>query len=455
MPDEPQILDPTNETAVDAASNADIMEKMMQEAAPSDEVEVVDEKAVSTTFVEPEKAPEEVQATSTPPDEEKPPTEAPPEPTAAPEEHEEDEETKALNKQLDSYQLKDSAKPITKKNFTLVKNITKRVHGEKLEERKGRLAAEARVGELEKLEVLDEPTKQRLTETETRLKQYESERTITADYTPKIQGAEKSAQDTFASAPGVAQGTAKFIADNGGILAFKSSNDFMPTGMKDAQGNVIAMHENGTPFTKREFYNKLIEPYLTPEAAKKITYFDNETTRLDMERQSKIDEARQDLSKWETDRNEKGQIEQKEFGDRFAKRAQDYAKDFGEAAVRKTVPTNATKEEKDSIDKHNQRVDRAEGIAKRYASQITPEMHAEMVLNSAYVETMREIDKEKDTKIKDLEKRATEAETKLDAIKNAGKTSNRVSAPIHPTTKPAEEEEDPEKRMERLLRGEK
>lgn len=425
----------------DSAREAEsVMQKAMDktlhgevESGEPEEVEETAKKADSTTSIESQKTPEDESATKTPTDEEKPSTEDLPETTTTIEETKEvpkvEEKPKdEVIEEIKSVKLNKDAHPKTKKAFDKVKGIGTREH-------ELRLAAEKRAKDLEdeksKLKLLDEPTEKELHELRTFRKQLDIEHDpeFTQKYDQRIQSHGKTAQDIFAASPGVSPGTAKFIADNGGPLAFRSSSELMPVGMKDAQGNAVAQHEDGSPFTKREFWAKLMEPFLPPDAVKKINFFDNDSTRLEMERQQEIDKAKANVGEYEQSRQSKAQASAQEFQDRVKKRAEVYIKTLGEVAEKKEYPASATKEQIEAVDKHNWRRDRAEKQFQADMSSITPELITDMALDHAHVYILKEDNKELKSEAGKEKALRIAAEKRLEDFKNKGKTSTMQSAP--------------------------
>jgi hypothetical protein len=231
----------------------------------------------------------------------------------------------------------------------------------------------------------------------------------------------------------------------------------MPLGLKDSQGNAIAVHEDGRPYSQAEFWREYIDKNLTSEQREEITAISLESRNLGKAREREIKEAQ---SKGDSLFKERAEVQQKnkeQWNNDLKSAIQSEVAKLGEVAKKQVVPTNATAVEKALIDAKNARIDRAAGIIQRYISEASPQNLAKMSTTTAFHETVfPDILKEKDGTIDEWKHRAEAVEAKLDAIKKAGKTTDRDGAPPPAQKKSnnAAEINDPEERMAAYMSGE-
>jgi hypothetical protein len=412
----------------------------IEEEEPKTTVEAPKEEAAATP---PEERKDDAQAildAKEPIVEEKKEAAEPPEPT--------DED---FEKEIESVKLRKGAHPNTEKALKVLKEKAKREHKEKVEARN-------RIKELEaaqaNIKLLDEPTEKELQELRTfkRNLDIEHDPEFTDKYVKGIQTLDEQAMGTLKVA-GLPESTAKFITDNGGALRFKSSNGLMPRGIKDANDQLI-QHADGTPLSHAEFYEKHILPVLTTDQKEELTAIGLEARNLVRERDKQLIEAKQKGDELFKQRAEQAQKNREQWIADVTESLKKSAEDLGEVAKKKEVPSNATAVEKALIDAHNARIDRAAGIAKRLMSDLNPKNLGEMAITKAFHETaFKDLMSEKDTTIKDQAGQIAKLEKEIDEIKNAGKTSNRTSAPATGTEKPKSVQDiaDPEERMNAMM----
>lgn len=436
-----EIMRQKTETTLNGEVETDPSEQII----PNEVIEA-DEKAISSSTVPEPTLQTESDVTKSREEDKTPVVEGAPKakteetpPVTEPEPKTGEEEPDEEEKEIDKHNLRPDAHPKTKKVVSKLKEIAKNKHRgvkralKEVAEWKTKFeSVKALTPEIEKelednrnfrksIDIENDPEFK--TKYDQRLGNIESEaiNVLTAENLPATNRLPKA--------------TADFIQANGGVLHFRSSSNYMPPGVKDAQQQLI-QHADGTPFTHREFWDKHIAPALTPNQLDDINALSLESRQLNRERQNKINEAKANIPKWEQDRQQQTQLQQEDFANRVKKKAEEYVKTFGDIAMRKEYPANATKDQVALVDKHNSRLEKAEKRFQTNMGSISPETLTVMALNDSRVEYVLEDNQELKTKLEAETKRAEAAEKRLDDFKNHGKTSTKQSAPIKTNEKP-------------------
>lgn len=356
-------------------------------------------------------------------------------------------ETDEFDKEIDSIKLKKGAHPNTEKALKVLKQKAKDEHRAAKEAKE---RAKALEDEKAGLKLLDEPTEKELNELRIFNRNFniEHDPQFNEKYVKGLGDLEDQAL-AILKAAGLPDTTAEFIQKNGKALKFRSSQVLMPRGLKDAQGNLIAQHENGTPFTHQEFYEGHILPVLTPDQKEEMTAIGLEARNLSRKRDAEVGEAKSKGEQLLKDRAEQAQKQRETWQEEVKTAAEETVKGLGDVAKKRPIPANATAVEKALIDAKNAVIDRAQGVAQRYLQELSPKNLGKMAVIMAYHETaFKDLMNEKDALAKEKDATIADLEKKLNAIKDAGKTSNRSSAPVA-TEKPKQTSEiaDPEQRM--------
>jgi hypothetical protein len=417
-----------------------------EEAAPGAEKATGDDPgaAKDETDKEEEAAPES--------EAKKEPEEAAPAETAAADDFE---------KKIEGVQLRKTAHPKTQKALKVVKEAAKEEHKARIAAEKIAKEKDAEIERLKTLKLLDEATEKELQENRTFRRTFDIEND--ADFNRKyVQGQadlEKQAI-TVLTGPDVPatsrlpDTTAKFIESAGGILKFSVSQQKMPRNLKDASGNEIAMHDDGTPYTHEEFFNAYIIPAMNNRQKNALNAIVNKSEMLNLDRKSEIDGAKQNADKFFKDRQDQIEKSRTQWTEDFQKEMTKVIDSMGDVAKAKEVPVNATAAEKAAIDAHNARIERARGMGERYAKEWTPKTVSHLIGTTTLYETViKDQMIEKDNRITALEAELKKKDEWIDRAKNAGKTANRG---VQPTGGPVKSEkpkiaEDPETLMQRQM----
>jgi hypothetical protein len=303
-----------------------------------------------------------------------------------------------------------------------VNGILKRINKEKHREAKA-LRKELETERAKK--ILDEQTEQELNELRTLRSRVaiEQDPEFNEKYVQKIQKHEATAIGLLRKFD-LPEETAKFIADNGGLIRFQNSERRMPVGTQDLEGKPF----NGT---QAEWYKDVMEPMfksLPPAAQTRLKYELEEALKTAIQRDDALQEARSNPQKFIEQREQQFQEQVQEFAKRADAQFQKEADLYGEIAKPKEVPEKATPAERTAIEQHNAKIDEAKESIRRYIADQTPENLASMAAARAYRDFAQEHVKSVERELADTKKLLTELQGKWDKAKSSAQTSRQQSS---------------------------
>lgn len=223
--------------------------------------------------------------------------------------------------------------------------------------------------------------------------------------------------------------TAKYINDNGGLLRFQASSELMPEQVKDAQGN---------PITRSQWWHNVVKPMLSDAQKDELGDHLSEARKAIRTRDTAVKEAKGDPEKFFAQRKQEFETAVKKYQEEADQQAQTELTLYGEIAKPKTIPANATTEQKAELEKHNARLEEARQDVVKWFQDNSPKGRMSQALARAYRDFAMKHVEEVDKNYKVLETKFTELQQKWDNMKNAAQTSRQQSV-VQTPTKPKQE----------------
>ena len=333
-----------------------------------------------------------------------------------------------FEKSLEEIKARPNAKSTTVKALDAIKGKAKEAHQRYKEEKLAREAAEKKVLEASSKPIPEEVEKE-LTElrTDRRNRDVQSDPEFQQKFDAPIQQHAQEAVNLLKEW-GLPESSVNFINEHGGLTQFQASNELIPDGTPNSQNS------DGSQMSQSEWFDKVLMPRLSSFQRDELRDHLGEARKLGRAKVNAMKDAAANYDTWKAGKEKEREAGAKDYQTRLETRIRQIVEEIGEYAKKEPIPTGATAEQKAVIDKKNARVDRAAGRVQRYALDNSPESRAEQAMYASFKLEADELLKEKDTAIATEKKRADDAEAKLNAIKNAGKTSKLTSAPP-PSTK--------------------
>lgn len=331
-----------------------------------------------------------------------------------------------FNKEIDKIQLKTGASSKSQEALRVLKDKAKAEHIRAIEADKAKLELEGRLKEKEG-QALPEEVSKELGELRSfkRAFDLENDPEFNDKYVKAIQAEDQGAIELLKSWK-LPDSAAKYIAENGGIAKFRLSSDLMP---EDPRFH----NEDGTRMSHSDWYDKFVEQRLTK--AQKEELGDRLVTirQKGRERDAAVRDAIANRDTLIKERQGQQEKHAREWQDRVIAHAPKVLAGFGDTAKLLEIPKDATEEQKKEVEAHNARFQKAQQIAEKYVSNVTPENLTEAAIGAAYAEIAKETMADQKSQIEKSQTRIKELEEELNKIKLAGKTSHRNSAPNTPT----------------------
>lgn len=328
-----------------------------------------------------------------------------------------------FNEEIDQIQLKTGASTKSQEALRVLKDKAKAEHIRAIEADKEKLEAQNKLKEKES-QALPEEVGKELNELRSfkRAFDLENDPEFNDKYVKAITAEEEGAIDLLKSWK-LPDSAAKYISENGGIAKFRLSNDLMPEDPR-------FRNEDGTRMSHSDWYDQFVEQRLTRAQKEELGDRLSTIRQKARERDSAIKDAAANRSNLIKERQGQAEKQAKEWNDRVVAHAPKALANFGEAAKLMDIPKDATDEQKKDIEAHNARFHKAQKIAEKYVSHVTPENLTEAAIGAAYAEIAKETMAEQKSKLEQSDQRIKELEEELTKIKSAGKTSHRNSAPL-------------------------
>jgi len=217
---------------------------------------------------------------------------------------------------------------------------------------------------------------------------------------------------------------AKYIKENGGLLRFRYSNNYMPASLKN---------KDGSRMTHQQWWDANILPRLTPQQKDELndvfTFLRN-TTRM---KGDALNSARANKETYFKQQKEAEEKSAQEWKEKIQSHAQKVLTTYGDAAKLKTIDPKDTPEVKAEKELHNKRYHQAEAIANKYLTQITPENLTEAAIGMGYLSLMKEDMKALEARATTAEGKVKELTTQLEGIKKSGQVGRKIT--IHEPAK--------------------
>jgi hypothetical protein len=313
-------------------------------------------------------------------------------------------------REIDAIEAPKGASTKTTEVLKILKQKNREEHRARKEE--ARLRAEA-----EKREILDEPTKQELTQ----LRQIRDE--LAVEHSPVFQQYTQEVQRHEQDAIGLLKQwklpdeTAKFITDNGGLMKFQASEDLMPPGVQ----------VDGKPVTQSQWWAKVVKPMLSDAQKDELSDHLFEARKALRDRNAAVQKAKINPQEFFANL----QKDQDKFADEFRQKADKQLQLetdlYGDIAKPKVAPANATQEQRDVVAKHNARLETAKQSAIKWINDHTPEGEVSKALARVYRELAQERVAELEQTTKDLQAKLNELQDKWNKVKSSKETSRQQS----------------------------
>jgi hypothetical protein len=325
-----------------------------------------------------------------------------------------------FDSEIDAEELPPNASEKSKKGFATVKSRAKAEHKARVEaeQRTAKIEAE-RQAEAERIKDLESklPTPEQI-QRQKELEQFhqtfglENDPALSAPFDQRVVSANQSLEGVMKQL-GVPDGTIKFINENGGLYSFRMSNTRMPQNVKN---------KDGTPMTQGQFYKLYIEPNLSDAQKEEVSDAYTEIRKAHRDKQQAVDHLKSNRGEFLKKREESVKAAQQDWVDRVGKHSEVVKKSYGEAAVLKDIPPDATPEQKKAIEAHNASYRKAEARALKIISEVTPENLVEAAIAAGYVDIMKDKVLDVSNELEKVKADRDSYKTKYEDLKNAGKT---------------------------------
>lgn len=331
-----------------------------------------------------------------------------------------DESDEEFEKRMADVQLKPSSHPKTKEAFERTKSEIKEYRELAKEAQRQAKESEEKLSKLEteyKGKVITPEIEQELTELRERRREFhiEQDPEFRAKYSTKLQQIDERALGILVATQ-LPPAWAKFITDNGGVVAMSSSAKQMPAGK----------FENQT-------YQQFIEDTLMPRMP------EIQQTRLKNSIAAGMDlrdEMSREIEHAKSHGSELQQKRQKDIQDKFEAAVRTTRSKLGKMAEKWEYPADATKEQRESVDKHNARQEKA---AKAFEDFLkngkNPEKVAEFMVLAAQSEYLMEANQDFEAEREALNKKVLDLEGRLKKVKGSASHGRENNAPP-PSTAP-------------------
>lgn len=408
-----------------APQDINAMEELMKTVSDSPN----DNEAIEET-----EAPPKTEEKVAPPEDKKEPAEEKPKGDDAadtkddPKEEEEKEEevpeeSDDWEKDIDKIQVRKEAGPRTKGVIKVLKQKAKEEHKAAKELRQKYEEVEAKLKEAKPVtpELEKELTDLRAFR---RTVDLENDPEFQQQFTNAIKGHEEEAIRLLQSWR-LPETAAKYIQEHGGVLKFRTSQERMPNDPR-------FKNEDGSLMTHEQWWKSKVDDNMTTSQKEEINDLLTSLRQVHRQRDFTIQEAKKNKDVYFQQQQEAAVREAEDWTKRIEAHAKKTLDTYGEVAKLKEIPPNASPAEKQAIEQHNANYHRAEKIAQKYVTEITPENLVEAAIATAYSTFAREeLKAERDGRAKDqAELKALKQE--LQDIKEAGKTSRKGASAAPP-----------------------
>lgn len=323
-----------------------------------------------------------------------------------------------LDKELEQHQPPKKSHSGAAAGYKALKEVAKRERGETLKERQAREAAEKRIAELEeqlKSPKIPEDVENELKELRQLRKQIniENDPEFQQKYQAKLSEHEAKALDILVDA-GMTPKTAEWVKSRGGVIAMSKSKAKMPDGQ----------------MTEMEWIEEVVLPKTPAVHRERVMRRIADALELADEMGAEIEKA-----KAEAPQRQKAQMEQVQK--MFEEGKEEALAALGDMAKLKDIPKDATPEDKEKLEKHNQRVQKAEA---RFAEMLTksqnPKEAAKVLVMASRSEYLDDFSKDQGAELEKTRKALAELQERYDRVKSSGNHSHSTAA-APPTSKPA------------------
>lgn len=329
-----------------------------------------------------------------------------------------DDPLSQLDKELEQHQPPKKSHSGAAAGYKALKEVAKRERGETLKERQARESAEKERDELrEKLKnpALPEDVQKELEE----LRKMRRDRNIEDDpefnqkYKAKLTEHETKALEILVDA-GLNAKTAEWVKSRGGIIAMSKSKAKMPDGQMTEMEWVEDVVLPKTPAVHRERVMRRIADAL--ELA---------------------DEMGTEIEKAKAEAPQRKEAQLKAVQKMFEEGKDEALAALGDMAKPKDIPADATPEVKAQIEKHNERVKKAEKrFTEMLAQSQNPKEAAKVLVMASRSEYLDDFTKDQEAELEKTRKALADLQERYDKVKSSGNHSHSTAA-APPSTKAA------------------
>lgn len=403
------------------AADTGAMESMLQEHVdtPASQPEI-EETPTQTPVPEKKDEPETPPAAQPEKKDGEPETpETPAKPEKPEEKKDEPKVGDAFEKDIDAVQLRKDAAPRTREAFDAIKTKAKTEH-------QRAVTAETELATLKKLDVITPEQRKYIVELEQFKSTFdiENDPRFTAQFTTAITQLEDHGLNLLKSW-NLPESAAKYIKDTGGILKFRYSNEPMPESFKNSDGSRM---------TRQQWWDKTIVAKLSPDKKDEINDVVAGLRNTTRQRDLTIGQVKQNKEAYLKQMAESENQSTTEWVKRVQTHAVKVLEKYGDAAKEKKIEQNDTPEVKAEKEKHNERFRKAEEVANKYLSNVTPENLTEAAIGMAYLSILEDTNKELVAGKKTDADKITELEKQIKSIKDSASTGRRVTFQQTPKT---------------------
>jgi hypothetical protein len=396
------------------------MDNEVTEQAP-----VADAGGAMEKLMAPPTPPEKIEEKLPPPIEQKAEPPVPPEPSPQTEEKEEKVEDKKPvedDSDIDEQELAKNASPKSVEALKIIKQKAKEARQEARKAREelaqitaARAEVDARIKKLEEQQVT--PELQKELDDLRGFRQnigIETDPEVTKPFDDRIASSLDNITGVLKQLA-VPEPTLKYINDHGGLYAFRNSEQFMPSQIRN---------KDGSPMTHSQFYKLHIDPNLNVSQSEELNDSYAEIRRASREKAASIKSIAANKEQYVKSKQAAAQAAKDEWVKRADAHSAKVLESYGEDAKLKEIPPNASPEVQASIEKHNQTYRDAEARFRQILGNVTPENLVESAMAAGYVPVLQQRLKDSAAVNDSLRKERDDLQKKLDDLILAGKTSD-------------------------------
>ena len=266
---------------------------------------------------------------------------------------------------------------------------------------------------LKTIKPLDEATEKELAGLRDFQTTFAIEQQANAKYDPYIQQTDVNAR-TMLKQWGLPESVEKFIADNGGVMKMRYSDELMPDGVTQ----------------KSEWFRSEIIGNMTEAQKDSLEDLVRHSRTLESNKKQEIEFNKGKKEEWIRARQEESKKRQDSWTQEADGMRSEIIKNLGEAAKEIEIKPDMKPEEKAKAEKHNDRLKRGNDFYDQILKDFSPKAEVVKAAGAAQAIYLSELAAEQFEHIKSQDKVIADLTDKLGRLKNTGRTAKSSNAPI-------------------------